>query len=58
MVLRSFVLSVLCCILFAAKANAQPGDHRLDMKSRVLDILFPAGRFTTAISNEDGSALW
>lgn len=41
MVLRSFVLSVLCCILFAAKANAQPGDHRLDMKSRVLDILFP-----------------
>jgi hypothetical protein len=41
MVLRSFALSVLCCTLFAARANAQPGDPHLDMKSRVLDILFP-----------------
>lgn len=32
---------MLSCVLFAATANAQPGDRRLDMKARVLDILFP-----------------
>jgi hypothetical protein len=30
-----------CCMLFAASANAQPGDRHLDMKARVLNILFP-----------------
>ena len=30
-----------CCILFAASASAQPGDRHLDIKARVLDILFP-----------------
>jgi hypothetical protein len=28
-------------MLFAASANAQPGDRHLDMKARVLNILFP-----------------
>lgn len=31
----------LCCFLCAATASAQPGDRHLDMKARVLGILFP-----------------
>lgn len=33
--------ALFSCILFAAMASAEPGDRHLDMKSRVLDILFP-----------------
>src|SRR5271168_3915393 len=33
--------ALFSCILFAATASAQPGDRNLDMKARVLDILFP-----------------
>ena len=34
-------LAVLVCIAFGPTATAQPGDRHLDMKARVLDILFP-----------------
>jgi hypothetical protein len=33
--------ALLSCILFTATATAQPGDRYLDVKARVLDILFP-----------------
>lgn len=42
MIHRIVVTCVLFAfILFAAIASAQPGDRNLDMKARVLDILFP-----------------
>lgn len=42
MICRIGVACVLfSCILFGATATAQPGDRYLDMKARVLDILFP-----------------
>jgi hypothetical protein len=34
-------LVLFSCILSVAPATVQPGDRRLDMKARVLDILFP-----------------
>jgi len=33
--------ALFCRIIFAAPASAQPGDRHLDVKARVLDILFP-----------------
>lgn len=33
--------ALFSCILFASTASAQPGDRNLDLKARVLDILFP-----------------
>ncbi len=33
--------ALFSCILFTTRATAQPGDRYLDMKARVLDILFP-----------------
>src|SRR5271163_2498642 len=42
MVLRITVACALfSCLLFTATVSAQPGDRHLDMKARVLDILFP-----------------
>ena len=42
MILRITATCVLLsCLLFAATVSAQPGDRRLDMKTRVLDLLFP-----------------
>lgn len=38
---RAVACVLFSCILFAAMATAQPGDRYLDMKSRVLNILFP-----------------
>jgi hypothetical protein len=35
------VLALFSCIFFAGTANAQPGDRYLNLKARVLDILFP-----------------
>lgn len=33
--------ALFCCIACAETMGAQPGDRRLDMKARVLDIVFP-----------------
>lgn len=33
--------ALLFCLLFATRATAQPGDRYLDIKARVLDVLFP-----------------
>ncbi len=33
--------ALFSCVFFAAPASAQPGNRYLDMKARVLDILFP-----------------
>lgn len=37
----TLICALLSCILFATTATAQPGDRYLDMKARVLDVLFP-----------------